>query len=107
MLHVSRFDAACVAPPALLQPSAPRSRHARRRQAERAIPDVVVDGLLAFGAATRTRDGRAWRRMFGRRGWSRFCAWLGPAACHFERYRRVYLITSSDDEVITVAWDWR
>ncbi|MFN3371035.1 MAG: hypothetical protein ACK4Z0_05860 [Sphingomonadaceae bacterium] len=107
MLHVSRIEAAGAAPIAFPLPAAPRSRHARRRQVERSIPDIVVEGLLAFGSAMRTRDGRAWRRVFGRRGWARFCTWLGPAARHFDRYRRVYLITSSDDDVITVAWDWR
>ena len=50
------------------QPSAKRSSHARQRQAERAIPDAVVDGLLAFGRPARTPDGKAWRWTFGRRG---------------------------------------
>lgn len=83
------------------------SRHAHQRRQQRAIPQAVIDGLLDFGEARRTRDGQAWRWTFGKRGWKRFAAWLGPAAAHFERYRRVYLVTAADDTLVTVAWDWR
>ncbi len=102
--HARAWDRAA---PACIGPGvASRTAHAVRRQAERSIPDVVVEGILSFGKARRTADGRAWRHCFGRRGWARFAAWLGPDARHFERFRQVYLITASDDAVITVAWDW-
>lgn len=91
----------------MLVPSAPFTRHAQRRQQQRAIPRAIVDAIFDFGEAVRTRDGHAWRWTFGKRGWKRFAAWLGRDARHFERYRRTYLITSSDGALITVAWDWR
>ncbi|MFQ3665202.1 MAG: hypothetical protein SNJ79_04075 [Sphingomonadaceae bacterium] len=80
--------------------------HARQRQRARAIPQAVEDALLDFGTAERTRDGVAWRWTFGKRGWARFCAWMGPAARHMARFRRAYVVTASDDTVVTVAWDW-
>ncbi len=83
-----------------------RTHHACQRQAQRCIPDVVVEGILAFGRNARTPDGKAWRWTFGRRGWARFAAWLGPDARAFERYRRVYVITGADDVVLTTAWEW-
>lgn len=105
MFHVSRFvpDPDVPSP----RPRVIRTRHARVRQQQRGIPDLVIDGLLDFGRQSRTPDGRAWRWTFGKRGWARFTAWAGPAARQLDRYRRVYAITSDDDVLLTVAHDWR
>ncbi|MCS6986308.1 MAG: hypothetical protein NZM40_02570 [Sphingomonadaceae bacterium] len=102
MFHDHRFFADPVC-----RPQAVRTRHAQVRQRQRGIPDVVIDGILDFGTATRTPDGQAWRWTFGKRGWARFCAWMGRAARQFDRYRWVYVITSDDDVVLTAAFDWR
>ena len=67
----------------------------------------MIEGLLDFGEWRRTRDGKAWRWTFGKRGWRRFSAFLGPEARHFERYRRAYVVTTADGAILTVAWDWR
>lgn len=108
-MQINRIVPAPDTPPGHIRPpgTAIASRHARQRQQQRAIPQAVVDGLLDFGAARRTRDGHAWRWTFGKHGWKRFAAWLGPTAHHFERFRRVYLVTTSDGTLLTVAWDWR
>lgn len=86
-------------------PVEPRlSRHAKRRCRERVIPEIVVEWLFYFGLRLEA-PGRAWRHVFGKKGWSSFRRHLGPQAKHFEKYRRAYLIVSSDDEVITAAWE--
>ncbi len=105
MFHVSRFvpDPDVFSP----RPRVIRTRHAAVRQQQRSIPDIVVDGLLDFGQPSRTPDGRAWRWTFGKRGWARFSAFVGPAARQLDRYRHAYVITSDDDVVLTVAHGWR
>jgi hypothetical protein len=96
MRPIARRGAVCTHP----------TRHAHQRQARRSIPDLVVDGLLAFGRSARTPDGQARRWRFGRRGWARFALWLGPDAPAFERYRRVIVITKRYDVVRTAAREW-
>ena len=83
------------------------TRHARRRQQQRVIPQVIIEAILDYGEAHRTPDGKAWRWRFGKRGWKRFAAFMGPMARHYERYRRAYLVTSPEGALLTVAWDWR
>lgn len=79
------------------------SRHSRRRQQQRVIPQSIVDALLDYGA--RRPAGRGVEECyFNKRAWRHYSAYLGHEARHFERYRSAYVIVGETGTVITTAW---
>ncbi len=77
--------------------------HARRRQQQRAIPQIIVDLLQEHAEPVPAGGGDELLR-FSKRTWRHAAADLGPQAKYFERYRTAYVIQAPDGTVITVAW---
>lgn len=80
-----------------------KSRHAKERSQQRAIPAVVVDLLLDFGQVT-DAGGGCDRYNFDRRAWRAVEGYLGKTATALERYRASYLVLAPDGTVVTVGW---
>ena len=77
--------------------------HARRRQQQRVIPQIIVDLLQEHAEPVPAGGGDELLR-FSKRSWRHATADLGPQAKHFERYQNAYLVQAQDGTVITVAW---
>jgi len=79
------------------------TRHAEKRANQRSIPLAIVDALRDCCDPI-PAGGGAESYSFTKRSWRKAQAYWGPQAKYFERYRNVYVIVSSEGNVITAAW---
>ncbi len=84
----------------------PLTRHARTRSQQRAIPESVLDLVIAFGRSTRSGDADSyWLDESGR---NELRELLGPRAFKkLERRLGCYVVVSDDGRIVTVAHCWR
>lgn len=79
------------------------TQHARARSQQRSIPQLLIDLLGQFGIEEKAKDG-AVILFFDKAARRKVKAYVGPTlACFLEEHLDVYVIVSSDDEVITVG----
>ena len=79
------------------------TRHAHLRMQQRSIPAAIVDLLLDYGEPMAVGGGATSYR-FTRQSWADAVASAGSAAARIAKYRKAYVIESSDGTVITAAW---
>jgi len=79
------------------------TRHGQRRQAERCVPQFIIDALIDFGEE-RFLGGECRSYSFTKATWKKYACYMGPAIAGLERYRSVYLVVAGDNSMITVAW---
>ena len=79
------------------------SQHAKVRSQQRCIPDAIRDLLIDFGKTTPAGSSSE-RFTFDKKSWRSVQRYLGAQAKHFEKYRNVYVILSSDGTVVTEGW---
>lgn len=79
------------------------TNHGQRRQAERCIPQFIIDALVDFGDERFLGDGcRSY--SFTKTAWRRFSQYMGQAIAGNDKYRNVYLVVAEENAVVTVAW---
>ena len=78
------------------------SKHACVRSQQRAIPPMLVDLLLQFGASENAGDGAS-KIFFDKSSRRRLKAYAGPLSSVLEQHLDLYAVVSADDTVITVA----
>jgi len=78
------------------------TKHAANRIQQRAIPQLVVDLLLQFGATESAGDG-ATKFFFDHRSRKKLLAYAGPIGAKLNDHLDVYAVVSSSNNVITVA----
>lgn len=79
------------------------TRHGQRRQADRCVPQFIIDALIDFGEE-RFLGGECRSYSFTKATWKKYACYMGPAIAGLERYRSVYLVVAGDNSMITVAW---
>ena len=79
------------------------SRHGHRRQAQRSVPQFIIDALIDFGEE-RFVGGACRSYGFTKATWKTFATYMGPAIAGHERFRNVYIVVADDSSIITVAW---
>lgn len=79
------------------------TRHGRRRQAERCVPQFIIDALIDFGEE-RFLGGECRSYSFTKATWKAYARYMGPAIAGHERYRNVYLVVAEENAIVTVAW---
>lgn len=79
------------------------TRHGKRREQQRRIPQFIVDALIDFGDEKFLGD-QCRSYSFGKASWKRYARYMGKAIAGHERYKNIYLVVSSDNSIITVAW---
>lgn len=83
--------------------AAQSTRHGQLRQAERCVPQFIIDALIDFGEE-RFLGGECRSYSFTKATWKRYAHYMGPAIAGHERFRNVYLVVAGDSSIITVAW---
>lgn len=78
------------------------SRHASARAQQRAVPPLVVDLLLQFGAAESAGAGTH-KVFFDKAARRRLHAYAGCLAPLLNEHLDVYAVVASDSTVVTVA----
>lgn len=79
------------------------TRHGQRRQADRCVPQFIIDALIDFGEE-RFLGSECRSYSFTKATWKKYACYMGPAIAGLERYRSVYLVVAGDNSMITVAW---
>ena len=79
------------------------TRHGQRRQADRCVPQFIIDALIDFGEE-RHLGGECRSYSFTKATWKRYARYMGPAIAGQERYRNVYLVVAGENLIVTVAW---
>ena len=79
------------------------TRHGQRRQAERCVPQFIIDALIDFGEE-RFLGGECRSYSFTKATWKRYAQYMGPAIAGHERFRNVYLVVAEENAIVTVAW---
>lgn len=83
--------------------AAQSTRHGQLRQAERCVPQFIIDALIDFGEE-RFLGGECRSYSFTKATWKKYACYMGPAIAGLERYRSVYLVVAGENSMITVAW---
>lgn len=78
------------------------SHHAAARLQQRAIPPLLVDLLLEFGASVPSGDGTS-KYYFDKSAKRRVKAYAGPIARVLNEHLDVYAVVTDDAKVITVG----
>lgn len=78
------------------------TRHAQIRSQQRAIPGLVLDLLLQFGASENTGDGVS-RMFFDKAARRRVHAYAGSLAPMLDEHLDLYAVVAPDSTVITVG----
>ena len=76
--------------------------HASIRSQQRAIPPILIDLLLKFGAQEFVGDG-ATKRFFDKAARKRVKAYARPLAGIINDHLDVYAVVGSEDQIITTA----
>lgn len=79
------------------------TRHGQRRQADRCVPQFIIDALIDFGEE-RFLGGECRSYSFTKATWRKYACYMGTAIAGHERYRNIYLVVAEDNSIITVAW---
>ena len=86
-------------------PASMRTQHAISREQQRSIPSAFTELVLDHAKPRKThRRNKAFSYSLDRSAWQRIAAGLGERAKYYERARDIYVITSADGTIITVAW---
>lgn len=79
------------------------SRHANERSHQRAIPEMMIDLLLQFGASERAGSGIC-KMFFDKPSRRRIKVYAGPLASFFEQHLDLYAVVCEENmKVITVG----
>jgi hypothetical protein len=78
------------------------TEHATKRVQQRAIPPLVIDLLLQFGANESAGDGAS-KVFFDKASRRRVKAYAGPLARALDEHLDLYAVIAADNTVITVA----
>ena len=78
------------------------TRHAQVRSQQRAIPELVLDLLLQFGANENAGDGVS-RMFFDKAARRRVHAYAGSLAPLLDEHLDLYAVVAPDSTVITVG----
>ena len=77
------------------------THHAQVRSRQRAIPALLIDLLLQFGASERAPGGAS-KVFFDKASRRRVQAYAGPLASLLEEHLDLYAVVAADSSVITV-----
>jgi len=78
------------------------SEHARIRSQQRAIPPILIDLLMQFGACEAVGKG-ATKMYFDKAARKRVKAYAGPLAGLLNEHLDVYAVVSAESQIITTA----
>lgn len=78
------------------------TRHAQIRSQQRAIPGLLIDLLLQFGASERAGNGAS-KVFFDKAARRRVQAYAGPLASLLDEHLDLYAVVAADSSVITVG----
>lgn len=78
------------------------SKHASMRSQQRAIPRLLIDLLLEFGARVSAGDGTS-KLFFDKTARRRVQSYAGPLARQLEEHLDLYAVVSADDRIITTG----
>ena len=78
------------------------TRHARIRSQQRAIPGLVIDLLLQFGASENAVDGAS-KLFFDKAARRRVHTYAGSLAPLLDQHFDLYAVVGSDSTVITIG----
>ncbi len=79
------------------------TQHARIRSQQRAIPPILIDLLLKFGACESVGDG-ATKMYFNKAARKRVKTYAGALAGLIDAHLDVYAVVSSENQIITTAY---
>ena len=79
------------------------TRQGQRRQADRCVPQFIIDALIDFGEE-RFLGGECRSYSFTKATRRKYACYMGPAIAGHERYGNIYLVVAADNSIITVAW---
>lgn len=79
------------------------TKHARIRSQQRAIPQLMVDLLLQWGA-TEKAFGGATKVFFDKASRRRVQAYAGPIAPLLDQHLDLYAVVGCDNQIITVGY---
>jgi hypothetical protein len=78
------------------------TEHARIRSQQRAIPPILIDLLMKFGAREAVGKG-ATKMYFNKAARKRIKVYAGPLAGLLNEHLDVYAVVSAENEIITTA----
>ncbi len=78
------------------------TKHAQVRSQQRAIPPMLIDLLLQFGASERAGTGVS-KVFFDKTSRRRVKAYAGPLASLLEDHLDVYAVVNDDQTIITTG----
>lgn len=78
------------------------TQHASLRRQQRAIPPLLIDLLLQFGASEPSGDGTS-KYFFNKSARRQVMAYAGSFARALEEHLDLYAVVAADNSVITVA----
>ena len=78
------------------------TKHAQARSHQRAIPELLIDLLLQFGA-TQKSGGGTFKVFFDKAARRRLQAYAGPLAGLLGEHLDVYAVVSADSSIVTVG----
>jgi len=78
------------------------SRHAKQRSQQRAIPPMLIDLLIQFGASERAGTGVS-KVYFDKASRRRVKAYAGPLARLLDEHLDIYAVVTDDMTVITTG----
>ena len=78
------------------------TKHALDRSRQRAIPPLLIDLLLQFGASEAAGDG-ARKVYFDKSARRRLDAYAGTLATSLQGHLDLYAVIGGDDQVVTVG----
>lgn len=79
------------------------TEHARKRQQQRSIPQMIIDFLIDYGACEKAGDGTR-KHYFDKRSKRQLKAYLGQLFGLIEEYLNCYAIVCPEGRIITVAY---
>jgi hypothetical protein len=78
------------------------TKHAEARRRQRAIPPILIDLLLQFGATEKSGSGTS-KFFFDKKARRKLQTYAGPIATLLDEHLNVYAVVSADDSIITVG----
>jgi len=78
------------------------THHAQVRSRQRAIPSLLIDLLLQFGASERAPGG-ACKLFFDKSARRRLQAYAGPLASMLQEHLDLYAVVAADSRIVTVG----
>jgi len=78
------------------------THHAQVRSRQRAIPGLLIDLLLQFGASERAGNGAS-RLFFDKAARRRVEVYAGPLASLLQEHLDLYAVVAADSRIVTVG----